>query len=66
MLSTTDIMLNARRSGTVLLAFNVPYLPMIEPVIKAVVDNDSFALVEVARLEWTKFEAGSLSCQKRI
>jgi fructose-bisphosphate aldolase, class II len=65
MLSTTDIMLNARRSGTVLLAFNVPYLPMIEPVIKAVVELDSFALVEVARLEWTKFEAGSLSAVKK-
>jgi ketose-bisphosphate aldolase len=65
MLSTTDIMLNARRSGTVLLAFNVPYLPMIEPVIKAVVALDSFALVEVARLEWIKFGAGSLSAVKK-
>jgi ketose-bisphosphate aldolase len=30
---------------------------MIAPVIRAVVDQDSFALIEVARLEWTKFEA---------
>jgi len=40
-------------------AFNVPYLPMIKPVIQAVVDQDCFALVEVARLEWVKFEARS-------
>jgi ketose-bisphosphate aldolase len=40
-------------------AFNVPYLPMIKPVIRAVVDQDCFALIEVARLEWIKFEAQS-------
>jgi fructose-bisphosphate aldolase class II len=40
-------------------AFNVPYLPMVQPVIQAVVDRDSFALVETARLEWIKFEAQS-------
>jgi fructose-bisphosphate aldolase class II len=36
----------------------VPYLPMIEPVIRAVADQNSFALIETARLEWLKFEAG--------
>jgi fructose-bisphosphate aldolase, class II len=61
MLTTTEIMRNAHRTGTVLLAFNVPHLPMIEPVIGAVIDNDSFALIEVARLEWIKFHAGSLA-----
>jgi fructose-bisphosphate aldolase, class II len=61
MLTTTEIMRNAHKSGTVLLAFNVPHLPMIEPVIRAVADNDSFALIEVARLEWIKFQAGSLA-----
>jgi fructose/tagatose bisphosphate aldolase len=30
---------------------------MVEPIIRAVVDQDCFALIEVARLEWTKFEA---------
>jgi fructose-bisphosphate aldolase, class II len=61
MLTTAQIMHNAHRSATVILAFNVPYLPIIAPVIQAVVDLDSFALIEVARLEWTKFGAGSLS-----
>jgi fructose/tagatose bisphosphate aldolase len=43
--------------GRVVPAFNVPYLPMVEPVIRSVVDEDCFALVEIARLEWLKFEA---------
>jgi fructose-bisphosphate aldolase class II len=42
-------------------AFNVPYLPMVEPVTRAVVDQDSFALIEIARLEWIKFGAQSLA-----
>jgi fructose/tagatose bisphosphate aldolase len=42
-------------------AFNVPYLPMVEPVIRAVVNQDCFAFIEVARLEWIKFEAKSLT-----
>ncbi len=53
-----DIILNAYHAGIAIPAFNVPYLPMVEPVIRAVVDQDSFALIETARLEWYKFEAG--------
>ena len=45
--------------GSAVPAFNIPYLPMVEPVVRAVVGEDAFALLEVARLEWTKFEAGS-------
>jgi len=47
------------KAGVAIPAFNVPYLPMIKPIIQAVVDQDSFALIETARLEWAKFEAGS-------
>ena len=50
---------NASQIGVAIPAFNVPYLPMVEPVIRAVVDQDSFALVETARLEWIKFESQS-------
>ena len=53
-----DIIQNASNAGLAIPAFNVPYLPMVEPVIRAVVDNNSFALIETARLEWLKFEAG--------
>jgi ketose-bisphosphate aldolase len=51
------IVQNALQSGVAIPAFNVPYLPMIEPIIRAVVDQNSFAMIETARLEWVKFEA---------
>ena len=47
----------AYQHGLAIPAFNVPYLPMIEPVVRAVVACDSFAMIECARLEWLKFEA---------
>ncbi len=54
-----EIMNRACQKGIAIPAFNIPYLPMIEPVVCAVVDENSFALVEVARLEWIKFESKS-------
>jgi fructose-bisphosphate aldolase class II len=57
MQNTADIISNASKAGIVVPAFNVPYLPMVEPVVRAVVDQDCFALIETARLEWIKFEA---------
>ncbi len=59
MQSTADVINNASQTGVAIPAFNVPYLPMVEPVIRAVVDQDSFALIETARLEWIKFESQS-------
>jgi len=56
MKNTGEIIRDARVSGVAMPAFNVPYLPMIEPVVQAVVDQDAFALIETARLEWIKFE----------
>ncbi len=56
MLDTAAIVTNAYRAGIVVPAFNVPYLPMVKPVVDAVVDLGSFALLEVARIEWLKFE----------
>jgi ketose-bisphosphate aldolase len=41
-------------------AFNVPYLPMMEPLVRALRDTQSFGLIEVARLEWEKFQAKNL------
>ena len=52
------IVQNASKAGLALPAFNIPYLPMLEPVVRAVVDQNSFAQIETARLEWHKFEAG--------
>ncbi|MBN2311958.1 MAG: class II fructose-bisphosphate aldolase [Candidatus Hydrogenedentes bacterium] len=56
----TDIVRKAFEAGLTVPAFNVPYLPMIEPVIRAVADADAFAFVATARLEWFKFEAKGL------
>jgi len=41
-------------------AFNIPYLPMMEPVVAALRATRVFGLIAVARLEWIKFEAHSL------
>jgi ketose-bisphosphate aldolase len=54
-------MLRARTAGVGVPAFNIPYLPMMQPVTKAVKDADAFSLIEVARPEWMKFEAKSLA-----
>jgi ketose-bisphosphate aldolase len=59
MQSTATVMDNASKAGLMVPAFNIPYLPMVKPVVRAVIDQDCFALVEVARLEWIKFEAQS-------
>jgi fructose-bisphosphate aldolase class II len=56
-LSTADMVGNACQAGLAVPAFNVPYLPMVQPVVEALVDEDAFGLVETARLEWIKFEA---------
>jgi fructose-bisphosphate aldolase, class II len=53
-----SIVQKASKLRVALPAFNIPYLPMLEPVVRAVVDQNSFALIETARLEWIKFEAG--------
>ena len=58
--SSIEIMANARRAGVIIPAFNVPYLPMIRTVIRAVTDEDSFALIETARPEWGEGGNGGL------
>ncbi len=59
MKNTRDIILKARELGLGIPAFNVAHLPMTEPIIRAVRDQDSFALVEVSRIDWVKFGAQS-------
>lgn len=50
----------AWRKGLVIPAFNIPYLPMMKPVVQALADTDTAGLIMVARLEWVKFKSGSL------
>ena len=61
MSNINEIMLHAWRSGIVIPSFNIPYLPMMEPVIRALRETQCFGLIAVARLEWEKFEAVGLS-----
>jgi ketose-bisphosphate aldolase len=55
--SSAAIVARARAAGQVVLAFNVPHLTMVEPIVRAVTDEGAFALIETARLEWLKFES---------
>jgi len=38
-------------------SLNVPYIEMMEPIVQAVNDMDSIAMIAVARIEWMKFES---------
>ncbi|MBN1445611.1 MAG: class II fructose-bisphosphate aldolase [Candidatus Omnitrophica bacterium] len=60
-ITTAEAVKNAWKLRTVIPAFNVPYLPLMEPLVKAIKDTRIFGLIEVARLEWMKFKAESPS-----
>jgi len=59
-LSTTEIMITAWKARKIVPAFNIPHLPMMEPVVQALRDTNTFGLIQVARLEWEKFQSQSL------
>jgi ketose-bisphosphate aldolase len=64
--STKELVRRARAAGLVVPAFNIPYLPMVKPVVQALRDYDSFGLIMAARLEWEKFETGSLEALREV
>ncbi len=59
MLTSAQIIGNALNAGVAVPAFNVPHLPMIEPIVRAVTKQDAFAFIAVARPDWMKGAAGS-------
>lgn len=59
MSDSAQIVQNAYHSGLVVPAFNIAHLPMVKPVVDAVVDEDAFAFLEAARLDWEKMGAVS-------
>jgi len=61
MTGNAEIVKNALKAGLTVPAFNVPYLPMVAPVVQATVDTDSFSFVATSRIEWYKFEAKGLA-----
>jgi len=58
-LSVQAIMQRAYERHVLVPAFNIAYLPMVEPIAKAVAAASSFALIEVARPEIERFGAES-------
>jgi len=61
MKSSAELVRTAWKLGVVVPSFNIPYLPMMEPVVRAARDQDAVAFIAVARLEWIKFESRSLA-----
>jgi len=59
-MNAKEVVLLAREKGIVIPAINVPYVPMMKAIVKAVRDENSVAMIEVARVEWEKFKAESL------
>lgn len=57
-MKSAEYVKNALSHGIAIPAFNVPYQPMVKPIIQAVVDTDSFAFLEIARIEWVRGKAG--------
>lgn len=58
-MKSREIVQRAFEKGLVIPAFNIPHLPMMEPVARAVKDENAVAMIQVARLEWEKFESES-------
>jgi len=59
-INSRQIIQKAFQSRTVIPGFNIPYLPMMKPVVDALRDTGSFGFIMVARLEWMKFKSVSL------
>jgi ketose-bisphosphate aldolase len=55
-----ETVLLARAGGWAVPAFNIPYLPMVEPVARAIGDEKKAGIIHVARVEWIKFRSESL------
>ena len=51
---TNEVVRRAYELGLTVPAFNVPHLPIVEPVVRAAVEQDCFALITTAWLEWVK------------
>ena len=56
-MNTREVILKAREKGKCVPAFNVPHIPMVKPIIEAIRDENSVAMIQVARVEWEKMKA---------
>jgi len=58
--SINELMRRAWDKHLAIPSFNIPYLPMMAPVVEALRDTRCLGLIAVARLEWVKFAAGGI------
>jgi hypothetical protein len=63
--TSRDLMKNAYGNATVIPAFNIPCLPMMAPVVEALVDPNSFGFIQVSYTKCLPFEAVSQEATKR-
>ena len=59
-MNTTEVILKARELKKCVPAFNIPHLPMVKPIAEAIRDENSVAMIQVARVEWEKMHSESL------
>ena len=59
-MNTKEVVLRAREIGKCIPAFNIPHLPMLKPIAEAIRDENSVAMIQVARVEWEKMSSESL------
>jgi len=60
-LKTAELIYRAWKAGIVIPAFNIPHIPIMEPVVRALRETECMGLIAVARLEVFKFKARSLA-----
>lgn len=59
-MNSTEVMLKARKNGVCIPAFNIPHPEMLKPIAAAIRDENSIAMIQVARVEWEKMSSISL------
>ena len=60
-MKVAEVIANASRIQAAVPGFNIPYLPMMAPIVHALRDENCVGLIMVARLEWIKFESRSIA-----
>ena len=59
-MNASEVVLKAKELKKCIPAFNVPHIPMLKPIAEAIKDENSVAMIQVARVEWEKMHSESL------
>lgn len=59
-MNTREVVLRAKELKKCIPAFNIPHIPMLKPIAEAIRDENSVAMIQVARVEWEKMHSESL------